>query len=400
MILTGHNRSLERLLKLEYLFGVTKWTSLSKHQFTSEIRQAIANCRAFLAFYSLTYPQSNPCQEEIRTAWLAAQQIEEPANRRVWIVNPDTNFEHIAELFRDQQSSAVAAETVQKMKQGLDALDTTLLGSGMRTLPAFHGMSPVQANRFAGRAKEFWDLHAKLTADRISIITGMYGQAAAQVRGLGGNGKSLLAREYAIRFGPAYPGGVFWLNAYGHDDAQGVIDAGPRTALLQTQIREFAVECGVPTEGLRPDEVEANFWESIERRAQRCLWIADDVPSGLSSTEFENTCGARWPGTSTLATTRSREHGAVGSVLDLGVLSPAEALGLLCSHRQPTNDTENSAASLIVELLGFHPLAVEVAGSYVALGIEGFEGYVEALKNPKDVIFFALLPFWRLLRYR
>jgi tetratricopeptide (TPR) repeat protein len=351
---------------------------------TSEIRQAIANCRAFLAFYSLTYPQSNPCQEEITTAWLAAQQIGELGNRRVWIVNPETNFEHIPELFRDQQSGAYGAETAPKMKQALESLDATLLGTGMHTLPAFHGMSPVQASRFAGRAKEFWDLHNKLTANRISIITGIHGQAAAQVRGLGGNGKSLLAREYAIRFGSAYPGGVFWSNAYGHDDTQAVIDPGQRKALLQTQIREFAIECGVPTEGLTPDEVEANFWRSIERRGERCLWIVDDVPSGLNSGEFEDLCRARWPGASTLATTRSREHGGLGSVLDLGVLSPTEALGLLCSHRQPTNSIEESAAGFIVELLGFHPLAVEVAGSYLALGVEGFEAYVEALKDPEE----------------
>ena len=351
---------------------------------TSEIRQAIANCRAFLAFYSLTYPESNPCQEEIRTAWLAAQRIREPANRRVWIVNPETNFEHMPDLFRDQQSGVFGAETVPTMRHALEALDATPLGCGMHPLPTFHGMSPVQANRFAGRAKEFWDLHAKLTANRISIITGVYGQSATQVRGLGGNGKSLLAREYAIRFGSAYPGGVFWLNAYGHDDTHGAVDGEQRKALRQIQIREFALECGVPTEGLEPDEVEANFWKGIERRAQRCLWIVDDVPSGLSSAEFENTCRARWPGASTLVTTRSREHGSVGSVLDLGVFSATEALGLLCSHRQPTNSTEEKAAGLIVELLGFHPLAVEVAGSYLALGVESFERYVEALENPDD----------------
>jgi hypothetical protein len=299
-------------------------------------------------------------------------------------VNPETKFEHIPELFRDQQSGAYGGETALKIKQALEALDATLLGSGMRSLPAFHGMSPIQANRFAGRAKEFWDLHAKLTANRISIITGIYGQAAAQVRGLGGNGKSLLAREYAIRFGSAYPGGVFWLNGYGHDDTQGGIDAEQRKALRQMQIREFAVECGVPTEGLRPDEVEANFWKSIERSAQRCLWIVDDVPTGLTLAEFEDACGARWPGASMLATTRSREHGAVGSVLDLGVLSPTEALGLLCVHRKPTSSAENSAAALIAELLGFHPLAVDVAGSYLALGVEGFENYVEALRNPEQ----------------
>src|SRR5436309_3432882 len=81
-------------------------------------------------------------------------------------------------------------------------------------------------------------------------LTGVYGQAAAQVRGLGGNGKSLLAREYSIRFGPAYPGGVFWLNAYGHDDTKGPLNPEQREALRQDQIREFAIRSGVPTEGL------------------------------------------------------------------------------------------------------------------------------------------------------
>ena len=97
----------------------------------------------------------------------------------------------------------------------------------------------------------------QLTANRISIITGVYGQAAAQVRGLGGNGKSLLAREYNIRFGPAYSRGVFWLNAYGHDDTKGPQhappEAGQREALRQDQIREFALRSGVPTKDLKPE---------------------------------------------------------------------------------------------------------------------------------------------------
>jgi hypothetical protein len=59
----------------------------------------------------------------------------------------------------------------------------------------------------------------------------VFGQAAAQLRGMGGNGKSLLAREYAIRFGGAYPGGVFWLNAYGNDDTKGRLDDQGREAL-------------------------------------------------------------------------------------------------------------------------------------------------------------------------
>src|SRR5215831_16306924 len=43
--------------------------------------------------YSSTYPLSNPCQQEITTAWLAAQHLDQNANRRVWIVNPESSFE-------------------------------------------------------------------------------------------------------------------------------------------------------------------------------------------------------------------------------------------------------------------------------------------------------------------
>ena len=280
---------------------------------TNEIRQGIADSKALLAFYSSTYPLSNPCQQEITTAWLAAQNLDQKANRRVWIVNPESGFEHVPELLRDQQCAFAAKDSaellrnVQAMKHRLDELDRSLLGGGVRRLPAYYPNSPIQAKRFTGRVREFWDLHGKLTANRISIITGVYGQAATQIRGLGGNGKSLLAREYSIQFGPAYPGGVFWLNAYGHDDTKGPLQADQREALRQGQIREFAVQLGVSTKDQNPSEIEASFWKAIEKRSERCLWIVDDVPSGLSSNEVENVWNARWAGASTLVTTRSKE---------------------------------------------------------------------------------------------
>ena len=357
---------------------------------TEEIRHGIANSKALLAFYSLTYPLSNPCQQEITLAWLAAERIDQLANRRVWIANPEASFEHLPELLRDPQSrpltgdDAQLAAIVQATKERVDGLGSTLLGSGVRSLPAYHFMSPIQANRFVGRTREMWDLHGNLTANRRSIVSGVYGQTAAHVRGLGGNGKSLLAREYAIRFGPAYPGGVFWLNAYGHDDTKGPLSPEQLRALRQDQIREFAVRMGLQVEGLKPDEIEAFFWRTTEKRGDPCLWIVDDLPSGLTPTEMENACDARWAGASTLVTTRSREYGGIGSALDLDVLSRGEAFALLFRHRQPSDDAEENGAHRIVDLLGYHPLAVDVAGGYLAQGVEGFESYAIALENPNE----------------
>ena len=359
---------------------------------TGEIRHGIAHSKALLAFYSRTYPLSNPCQQELTTAWLAAQQIDQTAHRRIWIVNPEQNFDHVPELLRDQQIPRLTGNgshvhaLAQRIRDRLNTLSAIWLGSGVRDLPtpAYHGMRPLQARRFAGRAKEFWDLHGKLTANRLSIITGVYGQAVAEVRSMGGNGKSLLAREYSIRFGPAYPGGVFWFNAYGHDDTKGPLSSEQREALRQDQLRAFSTELQVQTEGLKPSEIETHFWQAIENRGEPCLWIVDDVPSGFHPTELESAWIARWAGASTLLTTRSQEYGALGDVLDLAVLSSGEAFGLLCSQRQPANNTEQTAAQQIVELLGYHPLAVDVAGSYLAQGVDVFESYRQALANPME----------------
>ena len=85
------------------------------------------------------------------------------------------------------------------------------------------------------------------------------------MRGLGGNGKSLLAREYAILFTAAYPGGIFWLNAYGNDDTKGRLDDQSREALRQDQIRDFSVRVAVPVKDLTPEQVETKIIELIYR---------------------------------------------------------------------------------------------------------------------------------------
>jgi tetratricopeptide (TPR) repeat protein len=364
---------------------------------TSGIREALANCKVFLAFYSITYPDSDACQQEIIAAWIAAARPEgSAANSRVWIVNPETSVGHIPLSLRDRQLAHYTHEEADTLaahfRSELDELGDAVLGSGPPKPPVYYGMSPVASNRFVGRVNELWDLHGKVTASRIGIITGVYGQSAAQVRGLGGNGKSMLAREYSIRFGLAYPGGVFWLRAYGHDDTKGAVDSDQRDALRQDQIQDFAIRLGIGVEGLRPLEIEASFWRVIEQRNEPCLWIVDDLPSGLDTEEVENKWHARAPLASTLITTRSKEYGMVGQALDLGVLSPDAAFTLLCSRGMPTTGAEERAAHEIIALLGFHPLALEVAGAYLAQRIESFENFLRALQEPhQDAIVFGEL---------
>ena len=367
---------------------------------TQEIREGIASSKLLLAFYSTTYPLSSACQEEIISAWLAAQRAGEPPQARVRIINPEEPaFDHIPAPLRDLKAYALPhdptglAVLAGKLRTHADSLEDGLSVAVQQILPDYHGMAPVHAPHFVGRVHELWELHAKLTGNRISIISGVYGQSAAQVRGLGGNGKSLLAREYALRFGPAYPGGVFWLNAYGHDDSKGALDEESRFATRQDQLRQFAVNFGVTIEGLKPDEIEAAFWRQLEVSGRPYLWIVDDVPSGITPSNLERYWFAPGSNASTLITTRSREYGSLGQQLDLGVLSPDEAMTLLTRGRRPENDSEEeTAAWQLTEALGCHPLAIEVAGSYLAKVGNSFQEYLDELTDPKqDVLEYGAL---------
>jgi hypothetical protein len=46
----------------------------------------------------------------------------------------------------------------------------------------------------------------------------------------------------------------------------------------------------------------------------------------------------------TLVTTRSREYGAFGTAVRVGVLTPPEASDLICSRRSPAGPIEHAAA--------------------------------------------------------
>jgi len=358
---------------------------------TQEIREAIASSKLLVAFYSSTYPLSSACQEELVSAWLAAQQAGELPQHRVRLINPEPAFDHIPAPLRDLKAHTLPkdatglAALARVFQAHLASLEGVLAAAARQPLPEYHGMGPVRAPNFVGRVHALWELHAKLTANRIGLISGVYGQGTAQVRGLGGNGKTLLAREYALRFGPAYPGGVFWLNAYGNDDSKEGLDEESRLAARQDQLRRFAMEFRVKgLERLKPEEIEAALWSKLAARGTEYLWIVDDVPSGVAASYLQRYWFARGANASTLLTTRSREYGALGERLDLGVLPPREATELLTRHRRPENVGEETAAKQITEILGYHPLAIEVAGSFLAKGVQTFRQYLDELAQPRE----------------
>jgi hypothetical protein len=369
---------------------------------TRAVQQGLAKSKALLAYYSKAYPTRRACQWELTAAFLAAQQEGDP-RRRVLVVNPEAGAGHIHPIeLRDAKFANAPASGDRAALEALArAVRNQIAGlsgplSDIRPLdsPAWYGMRPVGSTRFVGRLEELWHIHSMLHAADVVQVTGAPAASGgmARVSGLGGVGKSLLAEEYALRFGAAYPGGIFWLRAYGNDDAKAASGAGmgpeEREAERQRQVHDFAGRLDLHVHGKTPAEVEGALAREFERRGKVCLWVVDDVPGGLDGQALR-----RWfaphPLARTLLTTRSREYGAQAAGIDLLVLPPDEAYQLLTSRRAPSGDAEREQARLLAEDLGRHALALDVTGAALASfgEAEPYRGFrAELERKDKDAL--------------
>ena len=355
---------------------------------TTTITSGLAASKLLLAWYSVAYPKSQACQWELTAAYLAAQRAGDPAER-ILVVNPEPGFDHLqpGEL-RDALAAAVPGDQagLTKLAEAVAARARQVKGPLGAVAPlAPPRWLPVQgfgSTRFVGRLPELWRLHAALHPQTTRLTAGRAGPAVALVRGLGGVGKTLLAEEYALRFGAAYPGGVFWLRAYGSHEDDRPTTFEELAADHDRQIRAIAARLGLVVADRNPDEVQGALAAALQDRGQSCLWVVDDLPDGLEVPQVQALL-APDPVACTLLTTRSRRYDALAKVVDLDVLAPEDALALLTSHRPAPTEQERTEAGLLVADLGWHALAVEVTGAALRAqaGLGSFAQFHAALQD-------------------
>jgi hypothetical protein len=371
---------------------------------TKSIVEGLAQSKMLLAYYSQNYPRSRACQWELTAAFLASQR--EGAGRperRIRIIKPkEVHVEiHPVEL-RDALYHQVSVHAspdeicgiVESVKAHVDGIAGVFGEIRALKPPAWYGRRGVGYLRFVGRFSYLWKIHSDLHAYEYSVITGAPAASSVDyVHGMGGVGKSLLAEEYARRFGAAFPGGVFWLSAFGHDDSKTGMGAAEREAAREGQIKQIASALGIQVDGRSPEEIEGSLLWELGRRGEPFLWVVDDLPSGMDEGTVQ-----RWlaphPLGKTLITTRSQEYDSLGSQVSLDVLLPDEAYELLTSRREPVGAEEEVSARRIAEDLGYHALAVDVAGaaihaSSVVLPFADFESELASSASDDDVLEFA-----------
>jgi len=207
---------------------------------TRAVTEGLAQSKVLLAYYSKTYPLRRACQWELTAAFLAAQAEGDPP-RRVLVVSPEKKADHIHPIeLRDAKFRSAPTDDgpalhalVQSVVKHVAVIDGPLAEIHPLGAPNWYGMAPVGSTRFVGRLKEMWEVYSLLHAGDAAQVS--YAAAATggigRVSGLGGVGKSLLAEEYVPHFGSAYPDGVFWVRAYGNDDAETTLRLEQREAL-------------------------------------------------------------------------------------------------------------------------------------------------------------------------
>jgi len=199
---------------------------------------------------------------------------------------------------------------------------------------------------FTGRNEEMEALNRALEEEGGRFaITQTQRQA---VTGEGGVGKTQLAVEYAWQYGGEYPGGVLWVSA----------DAGVARGYA-LHVETLGLE--IP-ENLPELEKARLVKEHLQLRAKSLL-ILDNVSDYSQIAGYIPVIG----NCRVIVTTRRASCGNF-CTLSMDILKPDASLELLLKEgkRKGLTEEEQQAAKKVCQLLGYLPLALEMAGRYLS----------------------------------
>jgi tetratricopeptide (TPR) repeat protein len=323
--------------------------------------------------------------------WFAggAQQLQElDSEKRIAELRANPRSDH------DRSIVSLADQIAAIDRAIAQRLDAALLAS------LAPGNLDASYSNFVGRSRELRQMHSALIAGKVGAVCALYG--------LGGQGKSALAVQYAYAYAGSYAAGGRWFlpsegKAHLADALEPLIalmdleTPEPPKGVSDAEARAFVVKRVADALEQRIDEAAPLIAEKLAQRpdaqsrpedrpqvARRVLLILDNVDHAemLSAEEMQSLAGRPW--LQIVATTRldPKEFGAASmTAIPVDDLPMDDALALLRRARPFADEVEAQAARRIVELLGGFTLGIELVGAYLADRKEvTYAGYLTRLE--------------------
>ncbi len=334
----------------------------------SDLQPKLATSKCFLVWGSEGFFQSRGCQTHLVMASLAGARETQNLASRILVVNAQTGLKHIYPLHL--RSLIIAAAPGQEGAPDYTGLAELLHQHCAPLNGTLGGLYPIEHAvwtepydkvlhpplHFAGRERELWDIHAALTRTQ-PHKTGFAIDRCAVVSGASGLGKSCLAREYAFRFGPAYPGGIFRLSASEAQAAARLRDLAQNPSLQPQLLALLKQRC--PDTTCRDDSplstVQAELRSHLAEQPHPYLWIVDDLPDGINGPVLRQWLAPTAEGHNLLIT-RSQGYDHRAEPIHLPLLDETAGTLVITQGRPPTRNDELDAARWLSDEVGRHPL--------------------------------------------
>jgi tetratricopeptide (TPR) repeat protein len=217
----------------------------------------------------------------------------------------------------------------------------------------FGGAMPPENRLFTGRESELDAVHTALSSG-----TGRAALTQAAVHGLGGVGKTSLARAYVARFEAEY-GGVWWITA-------------TDKLAIQTGLLDLAraLDPTLPVDARLEDAAAKALATLAARRGETpFLLVYDNVPSPELLDALVPPRGA-----AVLVTSRAPDWSGVAQEVFVDTLPEDAAVDFL---QRRTERQDADGARRLAVALGCLPLALDHAGAYVKRAGIGFDAYAQ-----------------------
>ena len=358
------------------------------------LRAAIDLSHALLIWWSRDYGESDICLQEFRRGWQHARRHSPNIERRIWIVNPEADTDHIFAGELDSKHFLSPPTAGSRWAEFLAKRLETLLPEGPLgderqavVEPVLHSV-PIRSAEFTGRGRELMSIHSKLHPVRVGTSGAT---VVVQTHGMAGIGKTELATAYTRDFVMAYPGGVYWLNFAGWkpnnpaseheahhawrsalEQALGVNTEPARRLMRDTQGAE-----------LPPVAVRERLVAQLGQQPDY-LWVLDNVPE-LSPLDIRNRIfdfiRAPTARGHTLLTTRDARIADGLAHERLDVLALDDALRLLARFRPHDAHTELAAMRELVVEVGAHTQALILLGEHSRYSPGGYPRALERLRE-------------------